>query len=86
MVFNSTGTICCFFCSFFSMKISKEMSAEQKSEKSANSVVTDSSVLSQKRTVLKDFSTRKSVFYLFLLCRITTEAMGIGGLRADFLS
>jgi hypothetical protein len=26
---------------------------------------------------VKDFSAKKSVFFLFLLCRITTEAMGI---------
>ena len=35
---------------------------------------------------VKDFSTNESVFFLFLLCRITTEAMGLGGLRANFLS
>ena len=35
---------------------------------------------------VKDFSATESVFLFFLLCRITTEAMGLGGLRADFLS
>ena len=33
----------------------------------------------------KSFSNRVSLF-VFLLCRITTEAMGLGGLRANFLS
>jgi len=35
---------------------------------------------------VKDFSTNKSVFILFLLWQLTTEAMGIGGLREHSLS
>ena len=42
--------------------------------------------MSKSGQFVKDFSTNESVFFLFLLCRITTEAMGLGGLRANFLS
>ncbi len=42
--------------------------------------------MSKSGQFVKDFSTAKSVFFHFLLCRITTEAMGIGGLRERSLS
>jgi hypothetical protein len=42
--------------------------------------------MSKSGQFLKDFSTNKSVFFLFLLWLLTTEAMGTGGLRERSLS
>jgi hypothetical protein len=42
--------------------------------------------LSTSGQFLKDFSIQICLFFPFQLCPLTTEAMGLGGLRADFLS
>ena len=40
----------------------------------------------EKGQFLKDFSIQICLFFPFQLCPLTTEAMGLGGLRTDFLS
>ena len=42
--------------------------------------------MSKSGQFLKDFSIQICLFFPFQLCPLTTEAMGLGGLRADFLS
>ena len=42
--------------------------------------------MKEKGQFLKDFSMQICLFFPFQLCPLTTEAMGLGGLRADFLS
>ena len=42
--------------------------------------------MSKKGQFLKDFSIQICLFFPFQLCPLTTEAMGLGGLRANFLS
>jgi len=42
--------------------------------------------MSEKRTVRQRFFNQRVCLFPFLLCRITTEAMGTGGLRAYSLS
>ena len=42
--------------------------------------------MKEKGQFLKDFSIQICLFFPFQLCPLTTEAMGLGGLRANFLS
>ena len=53
----------------------------QKSAKPEKSVYVE-----KKGQFLKDFSKQICLFFPFQLCPLTTEAMGLGGLRANFLS
>ena len=72
---------------FSSLENLRGIVRQAKVRKSANSVVTDSLSRVTKRTVRQRFfSNNKVALFHFLLLHITTEAMGLGGLRANFLS
>ena len=62
---------------FSSLKICEELSANQNSESQQILSLQIRQVESRSGQFIKDFSTLKYVSLFFLLCRLTTEAMGI---------
>ena len=54
--------------------------------RSRKSVISKLSVYVEKRTVRQRFFNQRVCLFPFLLCRITAQAMGAGGLRANSLS
>ena len=96
---NRKITISQFFCryvnsrkcriailSFLPQKICEELSANRKSEIPQILLLQNRLKVEESGQFVKDFLTNKSVFFLFLLWLLTTEAMGIGGLREHSLS
>ena len=63
--------------SIFFLRKSARNCPPAKVVRSRKSVKTEKSFHVEKRTVRQRFFNQNSVFYFFLLCRITTEAMGI---------
>ena len=71
---------------FLPSKICEELSARKSCPKSKVCKTRKVCLCRKKGQFLKDFSIQICLFFPFQLCPLTTEAMGLGGLRADFLS
>jgi hypothetical protein len=69
-----------------SFKICEELSAEQNLESQQILSLQNSPKVEKQRTVHQRFFSQRVRLFVFLLCRITTEAMGTGGLREHSLS
>ena len=69
-----------------SFKVCEELSAEQRLSEVKSLSNPKSLSMSNSGQFVKDFSANKSLSFSFSLWPLTTEAMGLGGLRANFLS
>ena len=73
--------------SIFFLRKSARNCPPEKVVRSQKSAKPEKSVYVEKKgQFLKDFSIQICLFFPFQLCPLTTEAMGLGGLRANFLS